>query len=413
MSGRGLQEAERRGKTSEAPPPVWLLVLVTATGPLALHILVGAVPGLQRSFGGDYGRLQLTLTVFLAGIGVAQLGYGLLSERFGRRPVLLAGLGLYTVASAACAFAPSIEILLVCRTLQAVGGCAGMVMSRAIVRDLFGRSRSASLYGYITMAMALAPAVSPTIGSYFDLWLSWRWSFVFLSLFGVAATVGAACLLPETRRATSELDLSGWFRAYGRLAIRPAFLAYSLNTAFTMAAWYTFIAGMPFILVEVEGLPQSTYGLLVMLVLSAYATGNFLSGRFSARLGSDRMIFGGGIVSLVGACLFTAVAESGAGGPLVWFLVMSVNVLGNGITQPNGIASALSIDPPRAGAAAGFLGLLQMAVAGLATVFVLQLGTPSVLRLAVSILVLILASHVAFAVALWTGRGTPDLPHAE
>src|SRR5690606_20851902 len=167
-----------RPGVAQRRPSLAILIAVTALGPMALNIFIPAMPGMTAVFGVDYGTIQLTLTLYLVGLAVAQLFMGPLSDRFGRRPVLLGGIGLFLAGSLAAALAPSIEALIVARIVQAVGGCAGIVLGRAIVRDTHSREASASMIGYITMVMVVAPMLAPLIGGYLDSWFGWRATFI-------------------------------------------------------------------------------------------------------------------------------------------------------------------------------------------------------------------------------------------
>jgi len=380
---------------------VWLLVALTATGPFALHVLVPILPLLSVQLQVSYAAVQLTLTVYLVGIAAAQLLLGPLSDRFGRRPVMLAGMSLYVLAGVMCALAINLEMLLAGRLAQAVGGCAGLVVGRAIVRDVLDRERSASMYGYVTMAMSLAPAVSPAAGAFVEAALGWRAIFIVLSLAGAAVLLSAVYQLNETAlRTRAHLDLAGTFVRQLRLLGSRVFLGYTINTACTMAAWYAFVAGLPRILVEQLHRPAAEYGLYIVLVLAGYVVGNFSAGRWSARVGSDRMIAVGGCVSLVGAIWLLLAAASGAVHPLAYFAPMALNVAGNGVSQPNGVAGALSAEPGASGAAAGLLGCLQMGFSALVTVLAGLMPGDDARPLCLLVLCLILLSLAGFVLAV-------------
>lgn len=344
---------------------------MTALGPLALNIFMPSMPGLAKDFDVEYGFVQLTLTFYLIGLGAAQLVYGPISDRWGRRPVLLWGLGIYCIGSIACALAPSIVWLMLGRVLQALGGCAGLVLGRAIIRDLYDRDRSAAMIGYVTMAMSLAPMLSPALGGYLDTLFGWRASFAFCSLAGLAVYVWVIFTLPETLAQRGlGVGAAALLRGYGALLRSPAFCGYVLQTAFTSGVFFAFIAGAPFVVVTVMGLPASAYGLWFIVVSIGYLAGNFLTGRFAVRLGVDRMIAYGAVAQLVG---ISALALASWLGPLNLpgiFLPMAVVAMSNGLTLPNGIAGAISVNPRAAGAAAGLSGALQMLTGAIAAVLV-------------------------------------------
>ncbi|MFN4275651.1 MAG: multidrug effflux MFS transporter [Ferrovibrio sp.] len=352
-------------------PSVVILVAMSAIGPMALNIFMPSMPGLARHFQVDYGLVQLTLTVYLIGLSVAQLVYGPLSDRYGRRPVLLWGLAIFCLGSLACTLAPSIEFLMVGRGLQAIGGCAGLVLGRAIIRDLYDRDRSAAMIGYVTMAMSLAPMFSPALGGYLDTLLGWRASFAFCVLAGAIVLAAVLLTLPETLAEPGLGEGIGpMLRSYASLLRSPAFCGYALQTAFTSGVFFAFIAGAPFVVVTVMGLPPSAYGLWFIVVSLGYLTGNFCTGRFAVRLGVDRMIAIGAIIGLLG---ILALATTGWLGLLTLpglFLPMAVVALSNGLTLPNGTAGAVSVNPRAAGAAAGLSGALQMLVGAGAAVLV-------------------------------------------
>jgi len=255
-------------------PPLALLVLVTAIAPAALHMLVPSLPLLATVFDAPAADIQLVLTLFLAGIATGQLVYGPVSDRFGRRPVLIAGLVLFLVGTALCGLAWSLPVLIVGRVIEACGGCAGMVLGRAIVRDLLDRERSASAIATITMAMSLAPSISPAIGAYLAEWVGWRADFALLGAVGAAVLVLTVAKLEETHAAPASLSLAGMTRSFVLLLRSPAFRGFAFGTAFTSASWFTFLVSAPYLLSELLHQPPSTYGLMILLPMVGYILGN-------------------------------------------------------------------------------------------------------------------------------------------
>ncbi|HSK41199.1 MAG TPA: multidrug effflux MFS transporter [Arenibaculum sp.] len=396
------------------PPSVAILVAVTAIGPLALNIFVPSMPGLMAAFGTSYAKAQLTLTLYLIGIAVGQLLYGPLSDRFGRRPVLLGGLGIYVAASALCAAAASVDLLIAGRIAQAVGGCAGMVLSRAIVRDVHGRDRSASVLAYVTMAMAVAPAVAPAIGGFLDEWFGWRAGFVLTTACGAVVLVWSLFALRETNHDLQPLPgIGGMAASFASLLREPAFLGYALNTAFTTAIFFGFLAGAPYVMSALLHQPPSAYGTLFIMISLGYMLGSFLAARLSVRFGTERMVAAGTLLALGGVLTLGTVLLVAGLSPLGLFAPMVIMAIGNGISMPNGIAAAISVRPRAAGAASGLLGFLQMGVGAVSTVAVGYLKGDSAMPMVAVMLVWALAAIAMFVLAVHTRRPAPVAAAAE
>ncbi len=359
-------------------PGLPILVAVTAMGPLALNVFIPSMPGLQRVFGTDYATVQLTLTLYLIGVALAQLVYGPLSDRFGRRPVLLAGLWIFLAGTLACLFAPSIEALIAGRVLQAVGACSGLVLSRAIIRDMFERARAASMMAYVMMAMVVAPMIAPSIGGFLDVWFDWRASFVFVGVVGVLVLAASTMLLHETHHTRGRAQgPTAMLLGFVRLLRIPAFDAYAFQTAFSSAAFFSFLGGAPYVMVELFDRTPGEYGLFFLCLASMYMVGNGLSGRLSTRLGPDRMIWIGVILAQLAMMALFVVELAGLTSPWTLFGLMGFVSIGNGLSLPNGMAGAVSVDPRLAGTASGLAGFLQLGIgaAGSYTVGLLLAGT--------------------------------------
>jgi len=386
-------------------PPIWILITATATGPLALNVFVPSMPGLTRYFETDYATIQLTLTLYLVGVAFAQLAYGPISDRFGRRPALIGGLMIYVAASLLCAVAWSVEVLIVARILQAVGGCAGMVLGRAIVRDVFDRDGSAGVIAYITMAMAVAPAIAPTLGGLIDGEFGWRMSFAIPIALGLAVLAGALPGLNETNQTkTPSIDPLAMLRSYASLLRSRAYIGYAMNTACSVGAFFSFLAGAPYVMVEILHREPHEYGFYFVLISVGYMTGNFIASRISRKLGVDRMIPLGVGVSLLGAVPGFGLAMADVVMPGTVFLPMCLVAVGNGLSQANGIAGAVSVNPRIAGAASGLMGFAQMAVGALFTIIVGFFQNQSDhSAMATMILFATVASGIFFLIG-WTAR---------
>jgi MFS transporter, DHA1 family, multidrug resistance protein len=339
-----------------------ILVAVSAIGPLALNIFMPSMPGLQREFGVGYGAVQLTLTLYLAGTAICQLIYGPLSDRLGRRPLLLAGLALFVVASLAAVLAWRIEFLIAARLLQAVGGAAGIVLARTMIRDVYPHEKSASVIAYVTMGFVAAPMVAPVLGGVLDQYAGWRASFWLLAGLGAATLALAWQAAPETHFPRGGGGLA-FFTSAGELFRTRRFVNYVTTLALSACVFFAFLGGAPHIMMDVLGRTPVEYGLWFVPISIAYMAGNFLAGRYSERLGIDRMILIGAALTLAGGVLCLAAALSGWLTPLTLFAPMGVAAFGNGFTIPNGTAGAISVNPRITGAAAGWAGFTQMGTA--------------------------------------------------
>lgn len=392
-------------------PPILLLVLATAIGGLSMNIFIPSMPGLVRYFDTDIATVQLTLTLYLAGIAVGQLLYGPLSDHYGRRPLMLAGVGLYAASAIAASLAQSIDLLILARIAQAFGGCAGMVITRAIIRDVFDRDRAASVLGYVTMAMTIAPAMAPVLGGYLDLWFGWRAGLWVLAGYGAVLFAGCYFFQTETlKEPQPTIGVMPILRSYQVLLRRPAFLGFAFGTGFSTACFFSFLAGAPYLMIEVLQRPPSDYGIWFVIVSFGYFIGNFLTGRLSARLGVDRMVMLGAGLVLAGGGSMLVHALTLPLAPAGIFVPAMMIAMGNGVGQPNGIAGAISVDPTRAGAASGIVGFMQMSFGAVGTVVIGHTLGSTLMPVALTITALAIGSSSFFWLALARRPGLPGPP---
>lgn len=362
------------------PAPVWsasprllivLLIVVSALNPVAINMFVPAMPDIMRGLDTDQATIQLVLSVYLFSTAIAQLVLGPLSDRHGRRPVLLAGLAVFVVASIVCTTAQSIGVLIAARVVQGFGGCVGIVLGRAIIRDRYERDRAAAMIGYVTMGFAISPMVGPFIGGVLSDLLGWRSIFGLLAALGFAVLAIAFLFLPETRAPVAVAsERPGFLRSLGILARLPAFWAYTFTCVFGTAVFFSFLGGTPFVAIDMLGMTGTEYGLYFILVPGGFMLGNFLTGRFSQRFGIFALVLAGSLITFLAVVGMFLAFLAGWYHPLALFLPMYAIGFGNGLTLANALAGAVSVRPDLAGAASGFAGALQVGSGGLATVVI-------------------------------------------
>ncbi len=377
-----------------------LLMAMTSIGPATLNIVVPALPGLIVQLDTDPGTVQLTLSLYLLSLATAQLLLGPLSDRFGRRPVVLAGLTLAVAASLAAIAASSIGALIGVRIVQAVGASTGIVIGRAIIRDLYERDRAAAMIGLVTTAMVIAPMVAPLIGGILDTAYGWQAIFMFLALFSGAVLLWAIVVLPETRPASVAQAPERLGQEWRALLGSAKFHGYVLVGALGSASFFTFLGGGPHVVVTLMGRTSAEFGVWFAVTSLGYMSGNFTASRLSQRFGVDWMIMAGIAFELIGAGLTAVlVAAMPEAGPAIIFLPQLVISFGNGLLLPNAIAGAVSVRPQAAGAASGMTGFTQMAVGAASTqvVSILLARADTAMPMAWMLLILVVATGIAFA----------------
>ena len=338
-----------------------LLVAMSGVGSLSLNILVPALPSLAMKFDADPAHVELTVSLYILGLAAAQLIFGPLSDRFGRRRVVLAGLALATVASTSAIFAGGIASLVAWRVLQSLGASSGQTIGRAIIRDLYERDRAASMIGLVTSVVVLMPMAAPLIGGILDTLLGWEAVFVFSAALSVLVLAWAALALPETHKGTGERNR---FRSDLRaLAASPRFFGYALCAGLGSAPFFSFLGGAPHVVISMLGRTSAEYGLWFFIPSLGFMAGNFIVSRVATRLGIDMMIWWGITFTIAGALLNVIVYIALPGWEMATiFLPQIVVGIGNGLLLPTAVAGAVSIRPQVAGTASGMTGFIQMAI---------------------------------------------------
>ena len=352
-------------------PMFFLLAALAAFAPLAIDLYLPSLAAIGEELRAPAGRVQQTVTVFLAGFALGMLFYGPLSDRFGRRRMIFAGTTVFVLASVACMLAQTIEQLLVFRLIQAFGGGAAAVISRAVIRDLFGETDSARVMAMIAMVTSLAPMIAPLLGAYILELGSWRYEFLALALFGALCTVAAYALLPETlSKVRSQSSLSHAFRGYRTVwEQRDARLLIIAGGAH-FAAMFAYITGTPFVYIEFFGLSEKTYAVLFGSNILTLIGFGYASTRLVKRTGTTPLVKTGSALGLLGA-LMVLVSAWNAGtaswnlGLMVAGFLLCVGSLG--FVAPNTTAQLLGKHPKNAGAASALYGCAQFGLGGLAS----------------------------------------------
>lgn len=338
------------------------LAILVSFGPVSTDMYLPSLPMIGTELSADEASVQLTLSLFLVGFALGQIVYGPLSDRLGRRPLLIAGLLLYAFASLACALSPTIEVLIAARFLQAFGAAGPIVIARSMVRDVYEGSRAGKELALIGSLMGLVPAVAPTIGGVLQAFFGWPSSFVGTAVFGTLALVIVVLALGETLRTrqSEPLTVKSVVGGFGGLLGDPGYRAYVTIVCATFGGLFCFISGSPFILQKIYGLSEIAYGVAFGLCALSYATGAFISQRIVSRHGIAALVRAGAIiVALAGALMLAGVAV-GPGHAAEIVVPMMVYMAGVGVGMPQAMAGALMPFPERAGAASSLMGFLQM-----------------------------------------------------
>ena len=378
-----------------------LLVAMTGVAPISLYMLVPALPVLATVFGRDISIAQMTVSLYMVGIACSQIIMGPLSDRFGRRPVLLAGLGMMVAASAACIFAETLPQLIVARFLQALGGATGMVVSRAIIRDLYSRERISSMISLVIAVMMIAQMLSPLTGGLLETAFGWRSIFYVITAASLVITLALALTLPETRRVRSE---AGGFRGdVGSLFTSRAFIGYMLCQVLASQIIFTFAGGGPYIVVMQMGRSSAEYGAWFASTGFAYLIGNLFCVRFASRHSLEKLIWFGLALQSAGSLLNLVWGIAGLNLLPSWLFGTQMLVMfANAFVMSNSAAGAISVRPDAAGTASGAMGFLQMGIGSLFSQFGAWLGghfaTPVALNAAIVLLSAACASTMIFLI---------------
>ena len=385
-------------------PHISTLILLTGLSTLGMNVFLPSLPGMSAHFDTDYRVMQLSVAVFLGVSAVLQILIGPVSDKMGRRPVILGGLILFLLATIGCIFAPSAEVFLFFRMCQAISA-VGMVLGRAAVRDMYSQDRAASMLGYVAMGMAVVPILGPAIGGVLDEAFGWTANFWLLIAMGVLAWMVTWADFGETAHKSGK-SLAAQFREYPELLTSPRFWGYSLCAAFVSGAFFAYLGGAPFVGTEVFDMSPSELGYYFGAPAAGYIAGNFVSGRYSTRVGINPMIAGGCVVSALGIVLSIVLFYAGSGTPLTFFGFMAMVGVGNGMVMPNSTAGMLSVRPHLAGTASGLGGAINLGGGAALSAQAGAMLTPETgaFPLLWMMLITTLFGLVAIAVVIWRAR---------
>ena len=339
-----------------------LLGLLTALGPLSTDMYLPSLPAIGLALGADTAAVQLTLSVFLLGFAAGQVVYGPLSDRFGRRPPLLAGLALFVAASVLCALAPTIALLTAARFLQALGAAGPIVLARAVVRDLYEGPAAARELSRMGTIMGFVPAAAPILGGFLQRFLGWQANFAVATVIGLLGILVVAGKLPETlaNAGRGRLSVAGIFAGYAALARHRGFLAWLALMSLTYGGLFAYISGSSFVLQGVYHLGEVAFGVAFAIGVGGYIAGTLIAQVLLPRLGLERTVAFGVIALATGGLSMLVLVLFGPGHPAEIVGPMTLYLAGVGLVMPQAMAGALAPFPQRAGTASSMAGFVQM-----------------------------------------------------
>ncbi len=384
---------------------VALLALMSGLAPISIHILLPVLPEIERAFARGGGTSQLTLSLGLVAMAVSTIAYGPAADRFGRKPVLLFGLATFIAGSLLCFWSPTIEVLIFGRVVQAAGGAAGMVVSRAIVRDVYSRDEAAQVIGYMMSAIILAPLFAPLIGGFLTEFFGWRSVFIFATAIGVIAFAFTAPGYRETHRPSGGGGLlREMITAFPILLKDRAFLAYTGYASFGVGLFMTFAGGLPFVMVNLFDRPPSDFGLFFMMIMGGFLTGTFLSTRLTPKVGIDTMIRLASGTSLLFGLSIPVLLWMGYISPWSLFLPGAAMAVCHGLAMPNAQAGGVSVNPTIAGSASGLLIFIQMTVGASFAQLAGMIPTDTPVPVVAQICVAAFLAFSSFTLLMWSRR---------
>ncbi len=389
-------ESRPRGgtlKTVQAAPPLFILVMLMASGPFGSDIVVPALPGMADYFSVEYATIQLVVTFYFLAQTSGQLIYGPLSDRFGRRPLMMGGLSIFVISTIAAVLAPNIWVLLLARIGQALGGSAATTLTRAVVRDVYDPQHAASALGHLAVATVGIPALVPWLGGVISESYGWRAIFLVLLVVGGLGLTAAVWRLRETNlNPIDETNLVGILRIYRGLLKEKVFIGYTGFVAFHSGSYITFATVAPIVIETLLHVRPGVYARFYIITALGYLIGSIIAGKLTVRLGLQIMMRFSIVASIIGLVVFSGLVLLGVLNLWSLFGTMTFICMGFGLGAPSAMTGAINVKPRVAGSASGLMGAIQAstgAIVALITsyVFTGESAVPFVLMISGSIAV--------------------------
>jgi MFS transporter, DHA1 family, multidrug resistance protein len=381
----------------KTPPSIWSLAAVTGLAPLTLNLIVPSLPSLSIHFEISYASAQIAISSFIISMAIGQIFIGPLSDAYGRRSILMYGIIIFLIGTLICSFSTTIEMLIVGRFIQAFGGVAGVVLGRAIIRDVYSREKSASALGYVTSVMVIAPMIAPPVGGFLEDTFGWTSIFYLMFFVGLILLINIFLNLAETKTDDRiKGDIKSLMSAFKDLLRLPKFIFYTLTMSCSNSMFFTFLGVAPFLIIQELNFTPTQYGFTFMLISFAFMAGSFTTARLSERFGSLRMISYAVFGTIFGSILMLVIFLYGVVNIYIIFGVMMIITYSNGIVIPNIIANIVSIRPKLAGSASGLSGCIQYTLAAISSYVAALLATMGILYMPMQLIILAIVGTCSF-----------------
>ncbi len=376
------------------------MAAVTGLAPLTLNLIVPSLPALSDHFEITYSSAQVAVSSFIISMAIGQIFIGPISDAYGRRSILMLGIIIFLVGTTICSIATSSELLVIGRFIQAFGGVAGVVLGRAIIRDVYSREKAASALGYVTTVMVIAPMIAPPLGGILQDLFGWRSIFYLMMIVGIILFLNIFYNLQETKTEDRiKGDIGSLLNSFVQLLKLPQFILYTITMSCANSMFFTFLGVAPLLVIQKLEYSPTQYGFTFMVISFAFMSGSFTTARLSERIGSLRMIGYAVFGTIIGSVLMLIIFLSGIINIYIIFGTMMIITYSNGIVMPNIIANIVSIRPQLAGAASGLSGCIQYSIAGISSYVAAVLAGIGLIFMPIQLILLALIGTITFYLA--------------